>query len=434
MSHEPLVIEKLVVGGLGLARRLDGMVVLLPGVIPAEKVRVRAVKKKKTFHLAEPDEIVEASPHRREPPCPYFGRCGGCHLQHIAAPYQDVVKKAIFCDEFRRSGLLFACEQSRYLAAPQPLAYRQRIRLHVRDGSFGFFARHSHDLLAIDACLLARPEINTVLAELSKASGWQDVAGHVSELEVQADPADSSCLLIMRFSRKPRPADKKSLQGLLAGADRIKAIIVQSIEGASYFSLPEGPIHLHYQLTLAGTNQLLDMALEAGGFCQVNVAQNQAMVDQLLAWLAPLPRGRVLDLFCGMGNFSIPLAATGMQVHGIDQQRAAIRAARRNRHNNGLVCEFRRSAALQGLAELVAAGETFDYVILDPPRSGFKEGSALLAALRPVIMVYVSCDQATLLRDLRTICDQGYRIKAITLVDQFCQTCHLEAMVLLTAL
>ncbi|PLX51436.1 MAG: 23S rRNA (uracil(1939)-C(5))-methyltransferase RlmD [Desulfobulbaceae bacterium] len=433
MNHEPLVIEKLVVGGLGLAHRADGMVVLLPGVIPAEKVRIRTVKKKTSFHQAEPDEIVEASPHRRQPPCPYFGRCGGCHLQHIAASYQDVVKKDIFCDQFRRSGLLFACEQSRYLAAPQPLGYRQRIRLHVREGRFGFFGRRSHELLAIDACLLARPEINAVLAELNKASGWRDVAEQVNELEVHADPADSSCLLIMRFRRKPRPADRKSLQGLLDHANNIKAVIVRSDEGAVYFSLPEGPIYLHYQLSLAGTGQLLDMVLEAGGFCQVNAAQNQAMVDQLLAWLAPLPRGRVLDLFCGMGNFSIPLAATGMQVIGMDQQRAAIRAARRNRQDNGLACEFRRSAALQGLEELVAAGERFDYVILDPPRSGFKGGSALLAALRPTTIVYVSCDQATLLRDLQTICGQGYRITAITLVDQFCQTCHLEAMVLLTA-
>lgn len=426
-----VVIEKLVVGGLGLARRPDGMVVLIPQVIPGEVVRFEPLKSKKSFQAGLLLEVLTPSPDRVPPPCPYFGRCGGCHFQHIAVSRQDALKKQIFYDEFCRSGLHFAEEAIRYLSSPLALGYRQRIRLHVREGRLGFFQPQSHSLLAIDQCLLARPEINAVLRLLAENSHWRGVAAHLDEVEIQVNPANGRCLLFCRFLRKPRPRDLTDLQHLLDDLDGLAAVLVKTADGALSATLPAAGEPMGYVIQLAGAEELT-VSLEPGGFCQVNEGQNQQMVDQVLAWLRDQPRGRVLDLFCGVGNFSLPLARLGFQVTGIDQQRAAIRSALHNGERNQLSVDFRRDAAQSALARLKEAGDTFDVVVLDPPRAGFKEGSALLPGLGAEKIIYISCDQATLFRDLQAICAGGYQIAAITLVDQFCQSYHLECMVLLS--
>lgn len=426
-----VVIEKLVVGGVGLARLADGMVVLIPYVIPGEEVRFQALKKKKTFQEGLLTEVLKPSPDRVTPPCPYFGRCGGCHFQHISVKRQADLKKDIFYDEFTRSGLQFAKEAIDYLASQLSLGYRQRIRLHVHEGRIGFFQQQSHSLLAIDHCLLARAEINAVLGQLVDNAHWSQVADYVDEVEIHVNPADGSCLLICRLNRKPRARDLTALQEIIAGVAGLSSVLVKTADGALCASFPAEIRKLSYLIQL-GADKSIGVALEPGGFCQVNEGQNQQMVDQVLAWLRDEPRGRVLDLFCGVGNFSLPMACLGFSVTGIDQQRSAIRCALQNSEQNQLPCDFRRGAAQEGLAQMVRDGETFDVVLLDPPRAGFKEGIPLLSRLQVEKIIYISCDQATLFRDLKAICASGYQISAITLIDQFCQSYHLESMVLLT--
>lgn len=416
---------------MGLGRLADGMVVLVPYVIPGETVRVQAVKKKKTFQEALVKEVLSPSPDRITPACPYFGQCGGCHFQHIANHRQDVLKKDIFYDEFQRSGLQFDKALIHYLSSPLTLGYRQRIRLHVHGGHMGFFQPQSHSLLKIDQCLLARQEINAVLQQLACSDHWLRVAEQVDEVEIHVNPADATCLLITRFNRKPRPRDLSSLQEIVAGVSGLAALIVKTSDGAFHTSIPDKSFSIKYLLRLQD-HKNIEIALEPGGFCQVNGEQNQHMVEQVLSWLHHEPRGRLLDLFCGVGNFSLPLAGSGFTVTGIDQQRSAIRCALQNSETNHLTVEFKRSAAQNGLEKMVNEGQTFDYVLLDPPRAGFKEGSAMLPELQALKIIYISCDQATLFRDLKIICGGGYTISAITLVDQFCQSHHLESMVLLT--
>lgn len=433
MSNALIEIEKLVVGGSGLARLPDGLVVLVPDVIPGEKVRVKLGQKKKSFQYAVVEEVIEPSSDRVIPPCPYFGRCGGCHYQHIGVGRQDTLKKDIFFDELQRSGLKFSKDAISYLPSPSSLGYRQRIRLHVEEGAIGFFQHQSHSLLEIDECLLARPEINAVLADLVCAEPWLLVAEYVDEIEIHVNPGDGTCLLMSRFNRKPRPRDLASMKEIALTLSDLSSVLVKSSDGAFCASFPEGMNTISYTLHgLDGRDVEID--LEAGGFCQVNEGQNQQMVDQVLAWLQEEPRGRVLDLFCGVGNFSLPLAAAGFVVTGIDQQRSAIRSACKNSEKNHLNCDFRRCGAQDGLVDLIGGGQSFDFVLLDPPRAGFKEGSGRLSELSASKIIYISCDQATLFRDLKTLCAGGYEIGAITLVDQFAQSYHLESMVLLTHL
>ena len=431
MSRELVTIEKLVVGGKGLARLKSGMVVLVPDVIPGEKVVVEPYKKKKSFQLASLIEVVEPSSDRVTPQCPYFGRCGGCHFQHISDARQDVLKKEIFFDEFSRSGLEFdGINSISYLSAPSKFGYRQRIRLHVQDGDVGFYQHGSHDHLEIDACLLARPEINALLEQLIYARQWSQLAEYVAELEIHINPADCSCILFVTMSRKPRPRDLSSLKELVPIITGISAVYAKDKHGALCATFPLETPKIHYFLNDLGGSEL-DIALEPGGFCQVNEEQNQRMTQQVLTWLRNEPKGRVLDLFCGVGNFSLPLARSGFDVTGIDQQRSAIRSAQENNDTNKTNCDFKRCSALDGLKGIVQGEEHFDYILLDPPRAGFKEGSHLLPLLEASKIIYVSCDQATLFRDLKNICLGGYEISAITLVDQFCQSHHLESMVLL---
>ncbi len=429
MNHE-LVIEKLVVGGKGLARLASGLVILVPYVIPGEKVRVALGKKKKSFQHASVQEVVQSSPDRIVPPCPYFGHCGGCHFQHIKPSRQNLLKKDIFYDGFTRSGLLFGENSINYLPSPKMFGYRQRIRLHVEDGSLGFFEPESHNFLEIESCLLARSEINDLLNDLSSSNHWFQVAEHIAELEIHVNPADSSCLLIVSMKRKPRPTDLKSLGKIATDTPNLASVIVKSDGGALYASFPERIKKISYLLS-CGASENIEISLEPGGFCQVNEEQNQRMVIQVLDWLKDQPKGRVLDLFCGVGNFSLPLAEKGFSVIGVDQQRSAIRSARENSVDNNLNCDFSRASAQEGLEQLISEGEAFDYVVLDPPRAGFKEGSRMLSKLGASQIIYISCDQATLFRDLKAICVNGYEISAITLVDQFCQSHHLESMVLL---
>lgn len=426
-----VVIEKLVVGGVGLARLADGMVVLIPYVIPGEEVRFQVLKKKKTFQEGLLTEVLKPSPDRVTPPCSYFGRCGGCHFQHISVTRQDELKKDIFFDEFKRSGLQFAKDSIDFLSSPLSLGYRQRIRLHVHEGRIGFFQQQSHSLLAIDHCLLARDEINAVLGQLIDNHHWLQVADYVEEVEIHVNPDDGSCLLICRLNRKPRARDLTALQEMVVGIAGLSSVLVKTSDGALCASFPAEICKISYRIHLAGGEDV-EIALEPGGFCQVNEGQNQQMVDQVMTWLRDEPRGRVLDLFCGVGNFSLPLAHLGFPVTGVDQQRSAIRCALQNSAQNHLPCDFRRGAAQEGLAQMVRDGEVFNVVLLDPPRAGFKEGSPLLSRLQAEKIIYISCDQATLFRDLKAICASGYQIAAITLIDQFCQSYHLESMVLLT--
>ncbi|MCK9295756.1 MAG: 23S rRNA (uracil(1939)-C(5))-methyltransferase RlmD [Desulfobulbaceae bacterium] len=432
-------IEKLIIGGSGLGRLPDGKVVLVPYVLPGEEVEVRPVSKKKNYMEARAVKVLQPSADRVNPPCPYFPQCGGCDFQHVRSESQADLKNRILLEQLERSGL--KQDSGSFLLPPMPspkvFHYRQRIRLHVgKAGELGFHRSQSHEVIAIRACLLAGPLLNDVLDYLINKSPFAKVSSLTTSLELLLSPAEDLVVILLHLSRKPRPAERKVLEEIAGGHSRIKQLVVAAAGSGNpdVFSRnkigDEPPLLSFSQVMPAGDS--LRMTIEPGGFCQVNSDQNEKLIA-LVMELAKLDAGhKVLDLFCGMGNFSLPLARQAQAVVGMDLQRSAIRSANRNAEINGMVnCIFTQNSALAGAKGLVVKGEKFGTALLDPPRQGCAEIIPYLPELGVSQIIYISCDPATLCRDLVILEGEGYGVEKMKMVDMFPQTHHLETIVLL---
>lgn len=437
-------IEKIVAGGAGLGRAADGRVVMVPGVLPGEMARVAVKRTYRQYLEAELREVLEPAPERRSPPCPYAARCGGCDLQHATYPGQLAIKQALFEELLTRHGL--APEVLPVLAPPLPspleFGYRQRIRLQVTDGRAGFFQARSRHLEPVSACLLARPEINRAWAALAAHPDWPLLVRAALSLELACNPEDGLVVVLLALARPARPAQRQAAHRLCLALPAIQGIgfHAEGHQAGPFISRDSGPngcqtpdellIHLPLPSEIAGRS--LRLGVEPGGFSQVNEAQNRKLLALLLAWLQPHGQETAADLYCGMGNFSLPLALRVREVHGVDIQAAAIRRARENAVANRIDnCHFERLGAAAGAEALLRKGVSPEIVLLDPPRGGCREIIPLLGRLAPERIALISCDPATLVRDLAGLREQSYRCQSMQLVDMFPQTHHLETMSLL---
>lgn len=447
MKLEHVEIRKIINGGYGLGQLPSGQVVMVRHVLAGEIVSVTAERTKKNYISGEARQILAAHPARRPAPCPYVGECGGCDLQHCAYHAQLAMKRAIVVELLERSphGRLreSAAQVAETAGAPAEFGYRQRIRLQVADrGKLGFHRFQSHTVVPIDACLLARRQENEVLAELQGQADGRKLAAISLEVELQENPLTGKTVVIFHLPRQPRPAEIAAAERLSQTSDSIERLF---FTGDSFAMLgPYGAqrqaghsLAVHYPAdpadpALAALPGDFTLSWEAGGFCQVNLAQNRRLIATVLQFCQPAATDRILDLFCGMGNFAIPLAGQAGEVLGIEGQGSAIRSAGRNAAAAGLAnALFRRSPIHAACGQLVTAGERFDCVVIDPPRQGAPELAAALAELTRRRLVYISCDPATLCRDLAALCDQGFAIRQIQPLDMFPQTHHIETIVLL---
>lgn len=447
MKLEPIEITKVINGGYGLAHLPSGQIVLVRHVLPGEIVTVTTEKTKKNYIQGEVRQIIAPHPARRIPPCPYAGRCGGCDLQHCDYPGQPAIKKGIIEDLLLRSTREEMKEAVRLLADPIPapaeFGYRQRIRLQVDShGALGFHRFQSHSVIPIDRCLLARSEENSTIAALRCHPDGRRLTGNATEVELQENPASGKTVVVFKTVRKPRPADLQSAERFCREFPAIERVFLAGDSFplmGPYGYLAGGPEKTDGANSLAvsyparaGLYRQFVLSWEAGGFCQVNLGQNINLIATVLDFCRIGPTDRVLDLYCGMGNFAIPLAMQAKEVLGFEGQGSAIRSGVRNGAAAGLAnVRFRKSPIHEACAELVAGGEQFDCVVIDPPRQGAPELAAALAALSRDRLIYISCDPATLCRDLGDLCDQGFSIGKIQPVDMFPQTHHIETVVLL---
>lgn len=445
MKLATVEITKVINGGYGLAHLPSGQIILVRHVLPGEVVTVTTEQTKKNYILGEAEQIVAANPARRKPPCRYVGQCGGCDLQHCDYPNQLAIKKGIIEDLLVRGKSEAVREAARLLAdplgAPADFGYRQRIRLQVDSGgALGFHRFQSHSVIPIDLCLLARKEENEVLAMLKSHRDGRKLTGNSGEIELQENPVTGKTVVIFNMSRKPRPADVLSAERFCLEFEQIERVF---LAGESFPLMgPYGPqppdtansLAVRYPAMAAPPGLPRDVLLtwEAGGFCQVNLGQNINLIATVLGFCRVGPTDRVLDLYCGMGNFAIPLAMKAMEVVGIEGQGSAIRSAAKNAGAAGLDnTRFRKSPIHEACTELIAGGEKFDCVVIDPPRQGAPDLAARLATLTRDRLIYISCDPATLVRDLADLCDHGFSIAKIQPVDMFPQTHHIETVVLL---
>ena len=436
-----LVIEKLVPGGFGLGRLDEGIVALVRYVLPGEKVVVREIARRKDYLSASLVEVLISSPDRTSPPCPIYGRCGGCDLQHAKPAAQLHLKQKILLENMQRAaGDIFpgsGIPVKAPIASPEQFGYRQRIRLHInREERFGFFRPESHIVEPVTECLLAKDGLNQVLRGLLNNEKISKISRFCTGFELLFNPDGGDTILLLYFKRRPRPTDCTHAVALANDLEKVSSVLIKS-EGYGLYDpiqraiVTNSPL-LSQIIRIGELQPELKIIWEAGGFSQINLEQNQNMIALILEMLANGPHSRVLDLYCGYGNFSIPAAYVAGSVLGLDGQNGAIRSARHNVALAGIKnCIFEKIQVAAGVQSLLNAGETFDTIILDPPRQGAPDIAHLLPRLGAEQIVYISCNPATLARDLALLHRYEYTLSSLVPIDMFPQTHHLESMALI---
>lgn len=437
-----LTIEKTINGAYGLTKTEEGQVVLVTGGLPGEELNIKLGAEKKGFRHGKIKSIQTPHPKRVAPPCPYIKSCGACNLQHANQSLQtdiktDIVKEALF-----RSGnqnlVDFTDKVLPCLTSPEEYGYRQRLRLHVipHEG-MGFRGHKSHDLVEIDSCMLAKGEINNVLSTLTSNHDHDTLCQQAEQLELLWNPTSGNVNLVYHLIRKPRPADinrGKAIGDNIENVERIFFIGKDFSRQPIYSTGSCNGATLQQDYTLSGkeNEDTLHLEWEIGGFCQVNLEQNRVMIEQALSLLDVQAEESVLDLYCGMGNFSIPLAKKAKSLIGYEGQGSAIRSAQKNAQINGLNnCTFHKRPIHKAVQELINSNARFDCLIIDPPRQGAPGLAKDIAQIIDKRIVYISCDPATLGRDLAALVAEGFTIQTVQPIDMFPQTHHIETIVLL---
>lgn len=415
-------IETMAFGGRGLGH-LDTKVIFVPGTLPGEEVSVDIVAERRSYLEGRVKEILTPSPLRVYPPCPYFGACGGCQWQHIVPEAQGGFKREILIDLLRRIGGLREIPPLSLAPSPQPFGYRIRIQLKVEGHRIGFFASRSRRIVEIERCLIAHPLINLILLQLRERT---DLLSGTEEIEINVSPDEEKGILILH-DPSLSPRRKPSLGELLQSIPLLKGIAQTKERGWEFFGDP----FLYLILPLAGNEWMRQFRFRVspGSFYQVNPYQNLELIHSVLD-LGELRRdGRVLDLYAGIGNFTLPLATVGNWAIGIEENAGAVADARYNALVNRVEnCRFYPGRVEEKLGEV---GKGWNLIVLDPPRAGGKKVVDEVVRLEPERIVYVSCDPATFSRDVHLLMKGGYALDHLRLIDMFPQTYHMEVVGLL---
>ncbi len=416
-----VVIEKLVYGGNGLAHLADGQAVFVPGVLPGERVRASIRKKRKGVLEAALVEVLAPSRDRIDPPCKGEKQCTGATWPHIAYPAQLKLKEEILLDSLKRTGGMAPKRSLSILPSPRPDHYRLRTQFNVRlkdqKQRIGFFRQGSYDLIEVTEPFLIHPLIDRVLTRIRTMAERLPL---LQEIHINISPSSEAHILVFT-ELKSYPA----MDGFFN--DLQKA--VPEVIGITGFANRKKAFSV-------GKNQLtLDMEgimLKAteGNFYQVNWEQNRNMVRTVLDFAAVTKNETVLDLYCGIGNFSLPLAQRAKSVIGIESGFSAIEDAKANAALNRITnAEFIADDMDKGLKTLLARKMRADVVVLDPPRAGatLKTLERVLAFV-PKKIIYVSCNPSTLARDLKFFHLFGFRLDRLQPVDMFPYTYHIECV------
>jgi 23S rRNA (uracil1939-C5)-methyltransferase len=427
-------IRDLTADGRGVAET-DGKAVFVDSAISGELVRFRRMKRRKNFDEAELIEVLEHSPDRVEPPCEYFSVCGGCSLQHLNPDAQLKVKQTALLQSLERIGGLLP-EETLPALAGQPLGYRRRARLGAKlvekKGRVlvGFREKRKPYIADMRSCETLDPRLGELIEPLAELIEALSISRQVPQIEMSQ--GDTVMSLVFRVLASPSAADHTLLQ---AFAERFDADIWLQTGGPQTLA-PLQPDHVPAPLWYALPD--FDLKLEFGplDFVQVNQDINQRMISQALTLLGSLEGKKVLDLFCGIGNFSLPLATRAASVTGVELDQRMVEKARANAVANGIenASFFAADLSVEDDApEWWGAGNAsgFDVVVLDPPRAGALEVLPQVAATGAKQILYVSCHPGSLARDAAILArDYGYILKSAGAMDMFPQTSHVEAMAL----
>ncbi|EPG4960657.1 TPA: 23S rRNA (uracil(1939)-C(5))-methyltransferase RlmD [Citrobacter amalonaticus] len=401
--------------GQGVARH-NGKTLFIPGLLPQESADVAITEDKKQYAKAQVKRRLNDSPDRVTPRCPHFGICGGCQQQHASIELQQRSKSAALSRLMNNDVT--------EVIADAPWGYRRRARLSLnfqpktQQFQMGFRKSASSDIVDVRQCPILVPQLEALLPDLRACLGSLQGIRHLGHVELVQ--ADSGTLMILRHTAPLSRADNEKLERF------------SHSKGLSLYLAPQSEI----LETVSGQTPWyesngLRLNFSPRDFIQVNAGVNQKMVASALQWLDVQPGDRVLDLFCGMGNFTLPLATRAASVVGVEGVPALVEKGRENAQQNGLhnVTFFHENLE-EDVTRQPWAKNGFDKILLDPARAGAAGVMQHIIKLQPGRIVYVSCNPATLARDSEALLRAGYQIQRLAMLDMFPHTGHLESMVL----
>lgn len=427
---ETIRIDAIAHGGEGVGTLPSGKRVFVPLTAPGDEVEIALVEERARFARGRLLRVFSPGPERKEMPCPHAPVCGGCQLQQISHRGQLAAKEANFYDALERLGGIPRADipdARPILPSPEPFRYRIRARLQVRGGRLGYHQRGSHSLVAIETCHLLAPELEAHALRLGAHLGDRPIP-HLAAVELCLGADGSVALALEPEVRAPR-SWARGARDLLELPGVIGVVILGPRKGRH--RPPPGLIGHPVVRREAPLAPGVDLLLRPDAFAQANAAANEVLVERAIEEVSPKEGEEVLELFSGNGNFSFALAARGARVSAVESDRVALDLARRALADAPFASrvDLVERDARAALEKFASEGRRFDRLLLDPPRAGAKEILPALLALSPERIVYVSCDPATLARDLRTLVEGGYRLRTAQPIDMFPQTFHLEGVV-----
>lgn len=407
-----------------------GKTVFVAGALAGESIRFRRIRRHRQHDEGQLLEVLEASPDRVSPRCAHFGVCGGCALQHLAPEAQLAAKEQQLRDSLERLGKVTARTWLPPLTGPV-WAYRRRARLGAKYVAkkgrvvVGFRERLAPYVADVLHCDVLTSPVGELLQPLSALLTALSIRDRVPQIEVAV--ADNAVAMVLRVLDAPTQADLEHLKAF-AAAHAVR-IYLQPGGLDTVRELEPAGEPLRYRLSAFD----VDLEFAPTEFVQVNGPLNEALVSRAVQLLELTPEASVLDLFCGIGNFSLPLARRAARVTGVEGDAALVARARRNAQANGLAQVELEVCDLTQLRPARWMQQAYSHVLLDPPRAGAKEVLGLIARLAPRRVMYISCHPGSLARDLGILVhEHGYKLEAAGVVDMFPHTAHVESMALLT--
>ncbi len=435
LPQEPVrcVIEALSHDGRGIARA-DGKTQFVDGALPGETVMAKMVSSRSKFDELRTLEVVDAVPERQAPPCQFADLCGGCSLQHMSADAQIRFKEDTLRQHFAHFGGIEPEHWEPPLRSEATLGYRRKARLGVRyvkareSVLVGFREKRNSFLADIDRCVVLDPRIGDRIVPLRELLHGMEAYDRIAQVEVAC--GDDYAAMVFRNMDE------------LSARDRDRLVTFGQAHDVHIYLQPKGPdtVHRIWPTSSGPEDERLSYRLDEFDltlqfhpmdFTQVNAGINRAMVHRAVEWLDVQPGERVLDLFCGLGNFTLPLARRGGDVVGVEGDDAMVVRGRENAALNGLDNVTFYGADLHGdFTGQPWAKEGFDKILIDPPRSGAEDICRYLTAFGANRIVYVSCNPATLARDAGVLVRHGYRLVRAGVMDMFPHTTHVESIAL----
>ena len=446
-----LRIESLNSEGEGVARLEGSFVVFVPDTLPGELAEVRVLLRKRRYARAQVLRVLEPSPQRIAPPCPLAARCGGCQLLHASYSLQLQAKEGFVREALRRLGGIPDAPVASCAPSPRTLGYRNKAILPVRalpggGAALGFYRRHSHQVVPLrENCPVLDPRLQTLLSEarpflvhpsLPPYREGERPGGFLREAVLRCGSLSGESLLCLAVRRPPRGKEERVLAEL-------HARLCGEVEGYRGLSLHVNPepgnfVWAGRTSPFLGASDLHEdlgpyrLRFDVSSFFQVNTLQARVLFEDTVLALGSASEGRILELYSGVGSLTLFLAAHAREILSVEEWAPATEALQWNLRAQGWEGRVR---SLTGPAETILEGlgdQRFDGAVLDPPRTGcHPRVLERLLGLRPPKLVYVSCNPATLARDLRVLCDGGYRVSSVRPFDLFPQTSHVETRVLL---